>query len=182
MSNREPSVLLLQRAAGGDSDAFDLLTRRMMPLIRVQVHRHRGAGMEEEDLLQEALMGLLSAVKRFDPSAGAQFTTFATTCIRHRLTSAIRRSIPKTRIEQPLDEETAHANLQMDPALRLQEQEDAALLQKRLQERLTPLEYRVLLARLQGCSYREIAAKLHIGTKTVDNAVQRLRKKFSSAL
>ena len=65
-----------------------------------------------------------------------------------------------------------------DPALRVQEQEDADALLQRLRRRLTPLEYKVMLLRLSNCPYEEIATRLSISKKAVDNAVQRLRKKW----
>ncbi len=182
LNEREPSLALLRQAATGDQEAFARLTRRMMPLIHTQIRRLHGAALEEDDLLQEALLGLLAAVRSYRPEAGALFTTYATTCIRHRLVSAARRSAPRTQREQPLDADTPLTDRRHDPALHLQEQEDAIQLQQRLRRRLTPLEYQVLLARLQNRSYQEIADRLGVGKKTVDNAVQRLRRKLSSAL
>ena len=179
---RPPSDQMIRQAAAGDQEAFACLTRRMMPLLRSQINGLGSSGTDEDDdLFQEAMLGLLAAVRSYRPEAGASFTTYATVCVRHRLLSALRRSAPRTGREQPLDEDTP-ADRQPDPADLLQQQEDALRLQEQLQQQLTPLEYRVLMARLRGCSYQEIADRLEVGKKTVDNAVQRLRHKMSGLL
>ncbi|MBQ5840516.1 MAG: sigma-70 family RNA polymerase sigma factor [Clostridia bacterium] len=175
--------LPVQQAAAGDEEAFAAVMRRMAPLIRTQVARFRCSGVEEEDLAQEALVGLLAAVRRYSPTGGAAFTTYATACITNRLISVLRRRAPQAQYEQPLEEEAdlpAHAH--SDPLLRLQAREEADQLLRNLQRQLTPLEYKVLLTRMQQCSYREAAARLGVSTKAVDNAVQRLRRKLPAVL
>ena len=135
--------------------------------------------MEDEDLVQEALMGLLSAVRSYRSDGGATFTTYATACIRHRLISAVRRSAPHNDHELPLQEDLELPDPTGDPALRMQEQEDLDGLLAHWRQRLTPLEYSVLLLRLSECSYGEIAQRLNVSKKAVDNAVQRLRRKLT---
>ncbi len=176
----QDTQLPIRLAAAGDEEAFALVMQRMTPLIHTQVSRYRHAGTEDEDLAQEALLGLLAAIRSYRPEGGAAFTTYATTCIRHRLLSVVRRSGPRALCEQPLEEDMVLTDTVSDPALRLQEQEEATALLERLRQRLTPLEYQVLLLRLSDCSYVEIATRLHIGKKAVDNAVQRLRRKLAS--
>ena len=172
-------TLPISRAAAGDQDAFAAVMRRMTPLIHAQIRQCRGAGIEDEDLAQEALMGLLSAVRTYRPDGGAAFTTYATTCISRRLLSAVRHHARRTDHELPLEEELDLTDPTGDPALRLQEQDALADLLSHLRERLTPLEYSVLLLRLSNCSYEEIARRLEVSKKAVDNAVQRLRRKMA---
>lgn len=172
---------MIGQAAAGDQEAFTCLTHRMMPLLRSQISLLGCTDIDDDDLLQEAMLGLLAAVRHYRPDGGASFTTYATVCVRHRLVSALRRSAAVWR-EQPLEDNPEAFDDHPDPADLLQQQEDALRLQEQLRQRLTPLEYRVLLARLQGCSYQEIADRLKIGKKTVDNAVQRLRHKMSGVL
>lgn len=169
-------------AAAGNEEAFVYIMQRMAPLIHTQVRSFRCAGIEDEDLAQEALLGLLAAVRSFRPEGGALFTTYATTCIRHRLTSVVRQTGSRVLREQPLEEEAELADTAGDPILRIQAQEEATTLLLRLRERLTPLEYKVLLLRLSDCSYEEAAARLQISKKAVDNAVQRLRRKLTPPL
>lgn len=179
--NEQPLPVVL--AAAGDEEAFSVVVQRMTPLIRAQVRRCRCSGIEDEDLAQEALVALLAAVRTFQPEGGAAFTSYATTCIYNRLVSVVRRSAPRSRHEQPLDDRPdLPAGDGSDPVLRLQDREDAIRLLQHLRRRLTPLEYRVLLARLSDCSYQEAATQLGVSLKTVDNAVQRLRRKLSTPL
>ena len=176
MDNRS---LPIRQAAAGDQEAFAVIVARMTPLIHAQVRSCRCAGTEDEDLAQEALLGLLAAVRSYRPDGGAAFTTYATACIRHRLLSVARRCGPRADFEQPLPEDLDLPDTTADPALRLQEQEALDSLLIRLRQRLTPMEYSVLLLRLSNHSYEEIAARLEVSKKAVDNAVQRLRRKLS---
>lgn len=172
-------TLPIAQAAAGDQEAFSLLMHRMTPLIHAQISRCRCTGVEDEDLAQEALLGLLSAVRTYRADGGAAFTTYATTCIRRRLLDVVRRYSPRIDRETPLEDSPELPDVDADPALRMQEQEALEGLLARLQTRLTPLEYRVLLLRLSDCSYEEIATRLSITVKAVDNAVQRMRRKLT---
>ena len=120
MDNR---TLPIAQAAAGDQEAFALLVHRMMPLIHAQVHSCRCDGVEDEDLAQEALMGLLAAVRTYRADGGATFTTYATACIRHRLLSAARRHAPRMDHEQSLEDSERLPDLVVDPTLQVQEKE-----------------------------------------------------------
>lgn len=154
--------------------------RQTTPLIHAQLRDFRGNGVEDEDLAQEALMGLLAAVRSYRADGGATFTTYATTCIRRRLLSALRHSASRTNHELPLEEDLDLTDPAGDPALLIQEQEELETLLARMRQRLTPLEYSVLLLRLSHLPYEEIARRLSVSKKAVDNAVQRLRRKLST--
>ncbi len=172
-------TLPIAQAAAGNQEAFALLVHRMMPLIHAQVHSCRCVGTEDEDLAQEALMGLLAAVRTYRPDGGASFTTYATACIRHRLLSVARRYGPRADREQSLEDSPDLPDPTVDPALLLMDKEELDGLLHRLRTRLTEMEYRVLLLRLGDCSYAEIANRLGITVKAVDNAVQRMRRKLT---
>ncbi len=173
-------TLPIRQAADGDQEAFARVVHRMEPLIHDQIHSLHCDGIEDEDMIQEALVGLLAAVRTYRPDRGTAFTTYATTCIRHRLLDMVRRAGSRANREQPLSEDTKVADTVADPALQVQEQESLDGLLIRIQGRLTPMEYRVLLLRLGNNSYAEIARQMGVSKKAVDNAVQRLRRKFSS--
>ena len=172
-------TLPIAQAAAGDQEAFALLVHRMMPLIHDQMRRLGAVGVDDEDLAQEALMGLLAAVRTYRPDGGASFTTYATACIRHRLLSVARRYGPRADREQSLEDSPELPDSTVDPALLLMDKEELDGLLHRLRTRLTETEYRVLLLRLGDCSYAEIAARLGITVKAVDNAVQRMRRKLT---
>lgn len=174
-------LLPLERAASGDEEAYAVIAGRMVPIIRSLVQSFVTLGIDADDLEQEASLGLLAAVRSYRPEGGAVFTTYATTCIRNRLTSVARRHGARVRAEQPLAEESdLPAAVGSDPAEHMLEREALARLQEQLRQRLTDLEYRVLLARLSDLSYDEIAARLGVSKKAVDNAVQRLRRKMTA--
>ncbi len=169
-------------AADGSGEAFDLLAQRMAPMMhRFAMQYHNVPGIDAEDLLQEGLLALLAAVHAYQPELSA-FRTFVASCVRFRMLSLVRRHLPAGDFETPETEEILSVFPdagQADPASLLIEQEEAQRLYHRLRERLTPLEYRVLTAHLAGTSYKEIAKALAVTEKTVDNALQRVRKKLS---
>ncbi|MBE6779035.1 MAG: sigma-70 family RNA polymerase sigma factor [Ruminococcaceae bacterium] len=177
---QETLTSLVRRAADGDEEAFAAVMRQTMPLLRAQVRQFETSGIDEDDLQQESLLGLLAAVRHYRPDAGASFATYATTCIRNRLVSLIRRSGDRMRRELPLEDDASLPDTDgQNPEDRVLQQEGFNQLQQQLSQRLTPLEHQVLLARLSDRTYEQIAAQLCISKKAVDNAVQRLRRKLT---
>lgn len=180
-----PDAELVALAQAGDDRAFALLVAWCEPMLRAQVARFRPSRADAEDLAQEGLLGLLSAVRTFRPDGGASFRTYAAVCVRNRLLSALRRAAG--RADEPLDaaEEAAqplHVSAVADPEALVLERESAARLLSHLRDHLTPREYAVLLCYMDGCSYAEIAAELHMSVKAVDNALWRARRKVRELL
>lgn len=171
-------ALPITQAAAGDQEAFALLVHRMMPLIQNQIRRFDGVGLENEDMVQEALIGLLSAARTYREDGGAAFTTYATTCIRNRLLTLARRNGPRMDREQSLEDSPELTAANVDPALLLLDKEEVDSLLALLQARLTAMEYQVFRWQMSGFSYAEIADNLGISVKAVDNAVQRIRRKI----
>ncbi|MBE6768377.1 MAG: sigma-70 family RNA polymerase sigma factor [Ruminococcaceae bacterium] len=175
---REHELALLARA--GDERAFTLLVALCEPMLRAQVARFRFPAAEVEDMQQEGLLGLLSAVRTFDPLREVSFRTYASACVRNRLLSILRRRAARA-TEVPVEDVSAVADvatLVIDPAATMQEKEDAAHTLSRVREMLTEREYAVFLRYLDGDAYTEIAAQLHMTPKAVDNALQRARAKL----
>ncbi len=175
----QASDLPIVEAAAGDEEAFACVMRRMTPIIRAQIQRFDFLPLGGDDLMQECMLGLLAAVRSYRPDGGALFTTYATTCIHNRLVSLARRYSNRVCDTLPYDDSEIADAEDADPASRVLMQEDADRLQHQLHTRLTTLEYEVLMARLSDCSYKQIAERLEVSTKAVDNAVQRLRRKLS---
>lgn len=174
----EETLVLL--AKEGEEEAFSRLVAFCGDIIRCQTARLRGGWLEPEDLAQEGLLGLLSAVHAYQPENGASFRTFAQVCIRNRMLSAVRRTMSLsqecTAGWRDPEERAAPSG---DPVLLLDEREDASALHRFLKDGLTSTEYTVLVSYLNGYSYEETAAHLAVGTKTVDNALQRVRRKLA---
>lgn len=155
----------------------------VLRLVRRHAAMYRSVQLEAEDLEQEGLVGLLSAVRTYQESGGASFRTYASVCIRRRMLSAVRRAgaakqIPSSELIS-MDEGGASLEepaVPTDPAVLLQQREDADRFQNRLKETLTQLEYQVLMLYLGAYSYEEIAQLLHSTSKAVDNALQRVRR------
>ena len=183
---------LLDSALGGDRIAEEVLAERYMRLVRSCARPLFLAGGDSEDLIQEGMFGLLSAMRQFDPGSGASFRTFAEHCIRMRLYSAIKSA---SRLKHlPLNDGVSLEQLSEDSSMQLsaipdvirRNPEDLVLARERTEELyselaqcLSGLEKRVLSLYLEGLSYREIALRLGKEEKSIDNAVQRIRRKLA---
>ena len=177
--NDEPLVVL---ARENNEEAFTRLVSRCSGMLKSLSAKYCRDLSESEDLVQEGLLGLLSAVQTYRSSSEVAFRTYAYACARNRMVSALRRRSGEQ--VQSLEEEDELPDLigGTDPASLVVRQEEAEQLNKRLRDGLSSLEYRVLMARLSGYSYREIANCLNITEKAVDNAHQRLRRKLAPIL
>ena len=169
----------------GTSAAGDILAHRYRKLVRCCAHPYFLAGGDSEDLLQEGMFGLIQAMREFRADREASFQTFAEVCIRSRLCSVIRAS--RAGKHSPLNESVPlNAFLldaqpqysQLDPEDLLIDREKAAALLNQVRSQLSELEVRVLDLYLDGCSCGEIAATVGKSYKSVDNAVQRIRRKI----
>ena len=188
-------IELQKLAAGGDALAEEALVERYLPLVNACAGPMKLFGGEGKDLSQEGVFGLISAVRSFDPANGASFRTYAEHCIRMRLLSAIKSA---SRLKHfPLNDSMSLEQLseESDPRLSavLEElhrnPEDVVLarenteeLYRALSECLSKYEKTVFSLYLKGLSYQEIGEKLGKDTKSVDNAVQRIRRKLARNL
>jgi len=181
MSDQE----LVRLARDGCEHAFSLLVHRCASIVKYQVSSFRNAGVEDEDLAQEALVGLLAAVRTYD-SGAASFRTYASACIRNRIISAVRgsglaRQIPQSEIVSIDNGEESHLPMQDcadDPAQLVLQKEEASRLQEWLRGLLSKREYQVLMMYLAAYAYEEISSHLGISVKAVDNSLQRVRRKL----
>ncbi len=174
----DEQLVLLAREK--NEEAFVLLVSRCLPLFQKLAGQYRSLQTESEDLVQEGLLSLLSAVRTFREGEGVSFRTYAYTCARNRMISALRRNVGNECIGPEGDEPyNPPAPAIADPAELVQQREELAQLKLRMQGVLTPVEYQVLQLYLASYSYREIAQRLGIDPKAVDNALQRLRRKLS---
>ena len=174
-------------AADGDRGAEEALVMRYMRFTRACARPYFLAGGDSEDLLQEAMFGLLKAIREFDPGRDASFRTFAEVCVRNRILSAVtaaardkhaplNHSVPME--EQPLLEKD---HVSGPEELFITKEEEAERLAA-LNRKLSPLEQRILSLYLHGFSYREIGEQVGRTDKSVDNAVQRIRRKVAEHL
>lgn len=179
--------LLCEKAIAGDRLAEETLVLRYMRFARACARPYFLAGGDSEDLLQEAMFGLLKAIREYDQSREVSFRTFAEVCVKNRIRSAVtaaardkhaplNHSVPME--EQPLLEQ----DHQTDPEELFINREEEAERLKLLNEKLSPLEQHILSLYLHGFSYREIGEQVGRTDKSVDNAVQRIRRKVADHL
>ena len=186
----------LQRlAVENDRDAEETLVSRYLILVRACARPLFLAGGDSEDLTQEGTFGLISAIRQYHPETGVPFRPFAEHCIRMRLYSAIKSA---SRLKHlPLNDSMPLEQLSDDPGSQLsaasqafrRSPEDLILareskeeLKQLFNQRLSHMERQVLDLFLDGLSYRDIAQVLKKDEKSVDNAVQRIRRKLAHSL
>ena len=183
---------LCRSAAHGDTQAESELVRRYGQLVRACARPLFLAGGDSEDLIQEGMLGLLTAIRGFDPGRDAAFRTFAEICVRSRLASAVRaaqggKHAPlnhSVSFEPPLFDGT-NSYLFSSVA----SPEDVIIGREELKERLdalkgqlSELEAKILTPYLNGLSCAEIAERVGRSQKSVDNAIQRIRRKVARQL
>jgi len=185
------SIELAQRALRGDSAAEEALVSEYARIVRVCSRPYFLAGGDGEDLTQEGMLGLLSAIRTFDPSKGVKFSTYAEFCVRRRIFSAIRsasgyKHTPLNSYisleSQQFDESAQSANYLRDPEDFVIARESVGEVERLLYGALSRFESGVLELYLEGMSYKDMAARLGKSNKSVDNAVQRIRKKLAQIL
>ena len=179
---------LCDLAAQCNSDAESQLALRYSWLVRACARPLFLAGGDSEDLIQEGMVGLLSAIRTYDPVREARFRTYAEVCIRRRLLSAVRdasrdKHSPLNHyisFETPLFDTAGYLSVQKENP------EDVLIGKEEWKERLTALkdqlsgfEAKILRLYLNGLSYAEIAQQVGRSQKSVDNAVQRIRRKVA---
>lgn len=190
---------LQKLAADGDSYAEEELVSRYMRLVRICARPLFLAGGESEDLIQEGMFGLLSAVRQYNNEHNASFKTFAEWCIRNRLRSAVKSA--SSLKHDPLNNRVPLESILSDES-QTQAVACAELFQKSPEEQvlarenkkyteqlylslvimLSKYEKAVLTYYLEGLSYKEIAKLTGKGDKAVDNAIQRIRRKTAQML
>lgn len=188
---------LCSLAASGDRIAEEALVMRYNRLVRVCARPYFLAGGDSEDLIQEGMVGLLNAIREYDPDKGSSFRTYAETCIRNRILSAIRAAArdKHTPLNYYVSYETPLLDGNTDSyplsASRQPQQnpEDMLISREERRERLGTLkgqlsgfEAQILDLYLRGLSYVEIASEVDRSPKAVDNAVQRIRRKVAQHL
>ena len=182
-------------AASGNRLAEEALVTRYNRLVRTCARPFFLAGGDSEDLTQEGMVGLITAVREYDAGKEASFRTFAEVCIRNRLYSVLRASARDK--QQPLNQSlslddshfdsnplTSGTNnlAQRNPEDFLIDREHTAALLSGVRKQLSEFEAKILGFYLDGLSCREIAKAVGKPPKSVDNAVQRIRRKVARQL
>lgn len=181
---------LCEAAKAGDSEAVECLVGRYSKLVKACARPYYIASAEPEDLMQEGMLGLWRAVLSYDSTRGVPFSAYAKACIDRRICSAMRAAYAQKHeplntsvpLEKPLFEDSAESHprtsaIASDPEALVIGMEEQAERLRRLRDLLSVFESQVLSLYLEGLSYDEIAERVHKPRKSVDNAIQRIRRK-----
>jgi RNA polymerase sporulation-specific sigma factor len=197
-----PEEVLIQRAQAQDYDAMDALMQRYKGIVRKRARSLFIIGGDQDDLMQEGMIGLFKAIQDYDKSKEAVFSTFAELCISRQLYSAVKSSNRKKNI--PLNtyvsiyspvyseqgEETEGSFMvdhsleaaELSPEEILIDRENVCSLRCKIEECLSAMEKQVFDLYMEGMTYQEIARHLDKEPKSIDNALQRIKSKVNKAL
>lgn len=173
---------MLNAARNGDNEAMNELIRAFAPTVEKIAASYVGrCPLTHGDLIQEGMIGLLSSVYGYSSYGGAEFTTYSVKCISNCIMSAVRNQLRNK--HTPLNSYVLIDSLdltdgQANPEVVVEMQDRMGQLLNRIKNLLSPLEQNVLNLHIAGHSYNSIADKLSVTEKTVDNALQRARKKL----
>lgn len=179
--------VLIDKIRCGDEEAFGHLCGRYLPLCRT-LARRLGAGWPEcEDLSQEGMLGLIEATRRFDSGKQVPFVVYARRCMTSKMVTALQAQGTQKRRANlgvlSLDEtESDLLLISATPEELLIEDEELKLRVEQITSLLSKSENLALRHYLRGYSYSQIAALCELPTKSVDNALQRVRRKLRTVL
>jgi RNA polymerase sporulation-specific sigma factor len=201
-TNSQPELddhYLVALAKEGRSDAYDAIVRRYRGFVRLKASSYFLLGGESDDLIQEGLVGLYKAVRDYRTDRESSFRNFAELCITRQIITAVKTATRNkhTPLNQYVSfsqspaaagdsdttlDEVLPGPTTSDPVNQVIASEELASLVTCLSGVLSDLESRVLSLYLDGYSYEVIAERLECDTKTVDNALQRVKRKVGTHL
>lgn len=189
---------LVVKSQDGDSYAQEFLINRYRNFVRVKSRSYFLIGADKEDIIQEGMIGLYKATRDFKYEKLASFRAFAELCITRQIITAIKTATRQKHIplnsyvslNKPIyDEESDRTLLDVistnkitDPEDLLISREEFANIEEKMSKVLSPLEWKVLNFYLEGKSYLEIASDLDRHVKSIDNALQRVKRKLEKVI
>jgi RNA polymerase sporulation-specific sigma factor len=189
---------LVELFRGGEVEALNLLLERYRYFARAKARGYFLVGADFDDIVQEGMIGLFKAVRDFRPDRQASFRAFAELCITRQILTAIKTATRQK--HRPLNQYVSLSGLRVvedserlveellddhhvpDPADEIVSWEQLADMQASMAEMLSTLEVEVLRLYLEGRSYQEISEQLGRHTKSIDNALQRIKRKLEAHL
>ncbi len=185
---------LIELSRSGNGYATEFLLEKYRNFVRARSRTYFLIGADREDIIQEGMIGLYKAIRDYKPDAQASFKSFAELCITRQIITAIKTATRQKHIplnsyislSKPIyDDENERILLdvvnerkKIDPEEIMINKERFKLLEKKLSQILSKLEWKVLANYLDGKSYSEIAASVNKSEKSIDNALQRIKKKI----
>ncbi|UAL52424.1 RNA polymerase sporulation sigma factor SigH [Bacillus sp. CMF21] len=182
----------------GDSDALDYLITKYRNFVRAKARSYFLIGADREDIIQEGMIGLYKAIRDFREDKLTSFKAFAELCITRQIITAIKTATRQKHIplnsyvslDKPIYDEESDRTLMdvisgakvMDPEELIINQEEFDDIELKMGELLSDLERKVLVLYLDGRSYQEISEELNRHVKSIDNALQRVKRKLERYL
>lgn len=189
---------IVSMAQSGNIDAEEFMMRKYKDTVKIKAAMYYMAGADEDDVVQEGMIGLMKAIRQFDANREAAFGTFASLCITRQIISAIRSAErdkhkalnTSVSLNKPMESENEEITLEdtiisdnaMNPEEMLIYNDVIHYMLHNGDNVFSDFEMKVLNEMIKGQSYNEIAAELNKSPKAVDNAMQRIKKKFRSYL
>lgn len=191
-------VELVSLAQTDNDEAMHVLVERYKNFVRGKSRTYFLIGADKEDIIQEGMIGLFKAIRDFNPDKQAQFRSFAELCVTRQIITAIKSATRQKHIplnsyislSHPVYEDESEKTLLdlisveyiMDPEQIFINQESLLMTEKRINEALSGFEKSVLELYINGKSYHEIAVILDKESKSIDNAIQRVKRKIAKQL
>jgi RNA polymerase sporulation-specific sigma factor len=189
---------LVLRAWDGDDQALSTLLARYRNFVRIKARSYFLVGADREDVVQEGMIGLYKAIRDFDATRQSSFRAFAELCVTRQIITAIKTAtrqkhgplnsyvslhLPAYHEDEPEHEIAEHVSVgSTDPADAVVSSAELSALESYFGEILSDLESQVLRRYIEGQSYQEIAAELNRQVKSIDNALQRIKRKLDCYL
>lgn len=189
---------IVELALNGDSYALEYLLNKYKNFVRAKARSYFLIGADREDIVQEGMIGLYKAIRDYRPNKLSSFKAFAELCVTRQIITAIKTATRQKHIplnsyvslNKPIyDEESDRTLLDVisgakvtDPEELIISSEELYFMENQMVELLSDLEWDVLMAYLDGKSYQEIADELNRHVKSIDNALQRVKRKLERYL
>ncbi|MBP8819651.1 MAG: RNA polymerase sporulation sigma factor SigH [Syntrophomonadaceae bacterium] len=189
---------IVDLAQQGDQFAIEFLVDKYKNFVRAKARSYFLIGADKEDIIQEGMIGLFKAIRDYRLDKLTSFRAFAELCITRQIITAIKTATRQKHIplnsyvslNKPIyDEESDRTLIDILSTNKITNPEDIIIsreefifIEKKMGEILSSLEWKVLMAYLEGKSYQEIAAELKRHVKSIDNALQRVKRKLEKYL
>jgi len=189
---------LVELVHQGDGDALDFLIHKYQNFVRAKARSYFLVGADREDIIQEGMIGLYKAVRDFKGDKLSSFKAFAELCITRQMITAIKTATRQKHIplnsyvslDKPIYDDESDRTLMdvisgtkaTDPEELIVNREEVDDIEVKMTELLSDLERKVLALYLDGRSYQEISEELNRHVKSIDNALQRVKRKLEKYL
>ncbi len=189
---------IVEIARSGDTRALEYLINKYKSFVRAKARTYFLIGADREDIIQEGMIGLYKAIRDFRMDKLSSFRAFAELCITRQIITAIKTATRQKHIplnsyvslNKPIFDEESDRTLMdviseeriADPEEMIINREEFSGIEAKMSEILSDLEWEVLSSYLQGKSYQEIAEELERHVKSIDNALQRVKRKLEKYL